>query len=355
MPTFNIIRESKPKKSFRVASVIGKFDLPSEHIIESFIGEINMPENWQIGLIVGKSGTGKTTIAKELFPDSYITRFQYSAESIVDDMPKDKSVEEITSAFNSVGFSSPPSWLKPYSALSNGQKMRVDLANAILSDRELFVFDEFTSVVDRNVAQIGSFAMQKAIRKTDKKFIAVTCHFDVEDWLLPDWVFDTDTMTFRINEGQKKNRPEIKFEIFNTSDKTIWKMFAKHHYLSHTHNNAANVFIATINDQIAGFLSVLHFPNAKYSNYKKVHRLVILPDYQGAGFGIKFLNHIAETYKNEKYKFGITTSAPSLIYALKKDKKWSCIHFGRMNAHKGLKEMAKSGATNRLVSSFIYK
>jgi ABC-type molybdenum transport system ATPase subunit/photorepair protein PhrA/GNAT superfamily N-acetyltransferase len=355
MPTFNIIRESKPKKSFRVASVIGKFDLPSEHIIESFIGDINMPENWQVGLIVGKSGTGKTTIAKELFPDSYITSFQYSAESIVDDMPKDKSVEEITSAFNSVGFSSPPSWLKPYSALSNGQKMRVDLANAILSDRELFVFDEFTSVVDRNVAQIGSFAMQKAIRKTNKKFIAVTCHFDVEDWLLPDWVFDTDTMTFRINEGQKKNRPEIKFEIFNTSDKTIWKMFAKHHYLSHTHNNAANVFIATINDQIAGFLSVLHFPNAKYSNYKKVHRLVIFPDYQGAGFGIKFLNHIAETYKNEKYKFGITTSAPSLIYALKKDKKWNCIHFGRMNAHKGLKEMAKSGATNRLVSSFIYK
>lgn len=355
MPTFNIIRESKPKKSFRVASVIGKFDLPSEHIVENFNGDINLPDNWQVGLIVGKSGTGKTTIAKELFPDSYITNFQYTSESILDDMPKDKSVEEITSAFNSVGFSSPPSWLKPYSSLSNGQKMRVDLANAILSDKEFFVFDEFTSVVDRNVAQIGSFAMQKAIRKTNKKFIAVTCHFDVEDWLLPDWVFDTDTMTFRTCEGQKKNRPAIKFEIFNTEDKTIWKMFAKHHYLSHTHNNAAKVFIATINDQIAGFLSVLHFPNAKHSNYKKVHRLVILPDYQGAGFGIKFLNHIAETYKNEKYKFGITTSAPSLIYALKKDIKWSCIHFGRMNAHKGLKEMAKSGATNRLVSSFIYK
>jgi len=85
-------------------------------------------------------------------------------------MPKNKSVEDITSAFNSVGFSSPPSWLKPYSVLSNGQKMRVDLARAILEDNQLFVFDEFTSVVDRNVAQIGSFAMQKAIRKTNKKF-----------------------------------------------------------------------------------------------------------------------------------------------------------------------------------------
>ena len=204
MPTFNIIRKTKPNKSFRVASVIGKFDLQSDEIIEQFEGNIELPDNWQIGLIVGKSGTGKTTIAKELFPEEYITNFEYSQNCILDDMPKSKSVEEITNAFNAVGFSSPPSWLKPYSVLSNGQKMRVDLANAILSDKELFVFDEFTSVVDRNVAQIGSFAMQKAIRKSNKKFIALSCHFDIQEWLLPDWVFNTDTMTFQSFEGQKK-------------------------------------------------------------------------------------------------------------------------------------------------------
>lgn len=204
MPTFDIIKEIKPNKTFRVASVMGTFDLQSENIKEHFQGEIKIPENWQIGLIVGNSGTGKTTISKHLFPDSYITTFEYNAESVLDDMPKECSVEQISKTFNSVGFSSPPSWLKPYSVLSNGEKMRCDLARAILSNNDLFVFDEFTSVVDRNVAKIGSFAMQKAIRKTNKKFIAVGCHFDVEDWLLPDWVFDTNTMTFRICEGQKK-------------------------------------------------------------------------------------------------------------------------------------------------------
>jgi ABC-type nitrate/sulfonate/bicarbonate transport system ATPase subunit/predicted acetyltransferase len=351
MPTFNIVRESKPSKTFRVASVIGKFDLPSEHIVETFNGDIDLSDEWQIGLIVGKSGTGKTTIAKELFPDAYITNFQYIEQSILDDMPKNKSVEEITSAFNAVGFSSPPSWLKPYTALSNGQKMRVDLANAILSDNDLFVFDEFTSVVDRNVAQIGSFAMQKAIRKTDKKFIAVTCHFDVEDWLLPDWVFDTDTMTFRKCEGQKKNRPEIKFEIFSTADKSIWKMFAKHHYLSHTHNNAANVYLALINDNIAGYLSVLHFPHPKAKNIKKVHRLVILPDYQGAGFGIKFLNEIGNLYKKQRDRFTIMTSAPSLIHALKKNNQWNCIRYGRVSE---VKNGVLEGTTskNRITASF---
>jgi ABC-type nitrate/sulfonate/bicarbonate transport system ATPase subunit len=350
MPTFNIIRESKPNKTFRVASVIGKFDLPSEHITETFTGNIDLSEDWQIGLIVGKSGTGKTTIAKELFPDAYITNFTYSEKSILDDMPKNKSVEEITSAFNSVGFSSPPSWLKPYTALSNGQKMRVDLANAILSDNDLFVFDEFTSVVDRNVAQIGSFAMQKAIRKTNKKFIAVTCHFDVEDWLLPDWVFDTDTMTFRKCEGQKKNRPDIKFEIFSTADKSIWKMFAKHHYLSHTHNNAAAVYLALINEQIAGYLSVLHLPN-KDPRIKKVHRLVILPDYQGAGFGIKFLNEIGKLYKKDNWRFTIVTSSPSLIYTLKKLKEWKCHHFGRTGGGNQLK-VAAGNKSKRITASF---
>jgi ABC-type polar amino acid transport system ATPase subunit/GNAT superfamily N-acetyltransferase len=355
MQTFDIIKETKPSKTFRVASVIGKFDLQSEHIVERFTGQIEMDSEWQIGLIIGKSGTGKTTIAKQLFPESYITSFEYKEETVLDDMPKTASVEEITSAFNSVGFSSPPSWLKPYSVLSNGQKMRVDLARAILSENEMFVFDEFTSVVDRNVAQIGSFAMQKAIRKTNKKFIAVTCHFDVEDWLLPDWVFDTDTMTFRKCEGQKKNRPDIKFEIYSTADKTIWKMFAKHHYLSHIHHSGAEVYLALINNHIAGFLSVLHFPNKTHKNFKKVHRLVILPDYQGAGFGVKFLTEIAKKYKKNNYIFGITTSAPSLIYSLKRNIDWICIHFGKVTPHKGLSQLKKTASTNRLVASFMIK
>jgi ABC-type ATPase with predicted acetyltransferase domain len=140
-----------------------------------------------------------------MFPDSYITEYTWSKKSIIDDMPSNKSIDEIVKTFNSVGFSTPISWLKPYSVLSNGEKMRVDLAKAILSENSLVVFDEFTSVVDRNIAKIGSYAVQKAIRKTDKKFIAVGCHFDVEEWLQPDWVFNTNTMTFFVPEKKSPN------------------------------------------------------------------------------------------------------------------------------------------------------
>ena len=353
MPTFNIVKTAEPKKTFRVASIMGKFDLESNQIKEHFEGNIDIKDNWQIGLIVGKSGSGKTTIAKQLFPDSYITNFQYSAETILDDMPKDCSVEDITKAFNSVGFSSPPSWLKSYSVLSNGEKMRVDLARAILDEQNLFVFDEFTSVVDRNVAQIGSFAMQKSIRKTNKKFIAVTCHYDVEDWLLPDWVFDTDSMTFRSNDGQKKNRPDIKFEIFKTTDKSIWKMFAKHHYLSHNHNNAAQVYLAYINNQLAGFISILHLPN-RDKTIKKVHRLVILPDYQGLSIGVKLLNDIGKIYKKDGWRFTIVTSSPSLMFSLKRQVEWVCKNIGRLPSQ-NIVEMKKTQSINRLTTSWELK
>jgi ABC-type polar amino acid transport system ATPase subunit/GNAT superfamily N-acetyltransferase len=353
MPTFDIVRKSEPKKSFRVASIIGKFDLQSNAIEERFTGNIDISDKWQIGLIVGKSGTGKTTIAKQLFENAYITNFEYDNETVLDDMPKNKSVDEITRAFNSVGFSSPPSWLKPYSVLSNGEKMRCDLARAILSENELFVFDEFTSVVDRQVAQVGSFAMQKAIRKTDKKFIAVTCHFDVEDWLLPDWVFNTDTMTFQSFEGQKKNKPDIKFEIFSCADKTIWKMFAKYHYLSHSHNNAASVYIATVNEAVAGFISILHFPHPKVKNIKKVHRLVILPDYQGIGIGGILLNSIADIYKKDNWRFNIVTSAPSLINSLKKSNSWITTRFSRTKSQSKSSTLGNMNTSkNRLTASF---
>lgn len=142
----------------------------------------------------GGSGTGKSTIAKEIYKDEYIKEFVYNKNTVVDDMPTNCSVDDITKMFYAVGFGSVTSWLKPYSVLSNGEKMRVDLARALL-EREFVVFDEFTSVVDRQVAQTACIAINKAIKRTNKKFIAVSCHYDILDWLQPDWVFDTNKMT----------------------------------------------------------------------------------------------------------------------------------------------------------------
>ena len=100
-----------------------------------------------MALFWGGSGTGKTTIAKELFSDCYVKEFEYTHPSVIDDMPKG-DIKDIERMFYAVGFGSVPSWLKPYHVLSNGEKMRCDLARALL-EKDKVCFDEFTSVVDR--------------------------------------------------------------------------------------------------------------------------------------------------------------------------------------------------------------
>ena len=352
MPNFDIIKTHTPNKSFRVASVMGKFDLQSNEIKEHFQGSIDIPENWQVGMIIGKSGSGKTTIAKQLFNDAYITNFEYGTESILDDMPESKSVDEITKMFNSVGFSTPPSWLKPYQVLSNGEKMRVDLARALLSENELIVFDEFTSVVDRQVAKIGSFAVQKAIRKTTKQFIAVSCHYDIEDWLLPDWVFDTNDMTFRLCEGQKKNRPEIRIEIFETKNSGLWNAFKKFHYLNHSLNRTAKKYIVCVNGEMAGFCSYIQL--AGHKKRKMGHRVVVFPDYQGIGIGQLIVNEVAKMVHSDGNIFSFTTTNPQLIFAFKKNPEWKITHVGRLFGQKGWESIKNSCSKSRITCSIRY-
>ena len=45
-------------------------------------------------------------------------------------------------------------------------------------------------------------------------------------------------------------------------------MFAKYHYLSHNHNNAAIVYVCFVNNVLAGFISILHTPHPKVKNLK---------------------------------------------------------------------------------------
>lgn len=208
MPSFNIIVEWQHPSSFRAQSVIGSFTLHDVKMQKQFQGTIPIEgEKWQIGVIVGRSGTGKTSIAKQLFSKEYIRGFEYTSYTVLDDFPENVPVNEITKALCNVGFASPPDWLKSYKHLSQGEKMRVDIARALCLQQQLIVFDEFTSVVDREIAKVSAYAIAKAVRRTSKQFIAVTCHYDIIDWLEPDWIFCTNDMTFskKKDEDQKSS------------------------------------------------------------------------------------------------------------------------------------------------------
>lgn len=246
-------------RSFRVEQLAGMFDVSLEaKLSERFAVELPGPEeDWTIGLVVGPSGSGKSTIARQAFGDLVYDPSDWPADkAVLDGFPESLSIKEITKTLTAVGFSSPPSWVKPYAVLSNGERFRCDLALALLSDRALVVYDEFTSVVDRTVAKIGSAAVAKALRKKriDRRFVAVTCHYDVAEWLEPDWLLDM--ASGRLARGRLR-RPPIRLEIAPVH-RSAWVLFRRHHYLNGDIHQASRCFCAYWEDQPVAFSAWLH-------------------------------------------------------------------------------------------------
>ena len=141
---------------------------------------------WNIGLIWGNSGSGKSQILNKLGKiNDVIFNNDISLVSNFDWLePKDACF-----LLSSMGLSSVPTWLRPFNKLSNGEQYRAKLAYLVGSAKEdeVILIDEYTSVVDRDVAKAMSFALQKYIRKQDKKIILASCHTDIIEWLMPDW------------------------------------------------------------------------------------------------------------------------------------------------------------------------
>lgn len=352
MPSSKFVVESKVGESFRINKVKSMFDCQINSVRREF--DVNIPIedlNWNVGLIVGASGTGKTTIAKKVF-DNYelFSGFNWRSSSVLDDFDDKFTAKEITEILCKVGFSSPPDWLKPFSVLSNGQKMRVELARLILESNEPFIYDEFTSVVDRQVAQVGSAAIQSFVRKMNKQFIAVSCHYDIAEWLEPDWIYDVNKMEF--TRGNLR-RPKINVNV-RQAEQEEWSQFMQFHYLSHDHNNSAHKYIAEINNEPVAWCSVLHFPHPKVKNMKKIHRMVVKPDYQGIGIGYKLQCIIAKMYKDRNHRVTITTSSPALIHAMNSKSEWVMTRKpSRTSESSGV--LNGSTSAQRLTASFEYK
>lgn len=190
---------SKNYDSFRANKVKSLFNAERG---DKFNLEVDLPIedlDWTLGLIVGPSGAGKTSIGSHIFPGIEITDLYADWDDdkpIIDCIDKaGNDIKVASGALSAVGLGDVPAWLRPFKALSNGQKFRAGLARVLCDSSENVIIDEFTSVVDRQIAKVGAQAFGKSWRrrKDDVKAVLLSCHYDVIEYLQPDWVYDVGT------------------------------------------------------------------------------------------------------------------------------------------------------------------
>ena len=344
MPAFDVIVESGIDLSIRARQVCGMFDCPPEEK-QRLSWQATLPiedKPWSIGLIVGPSGSGKSVCSRHLWPKEYEYTPAWDGPTVIDCFDKSLGIDAIAKALSSVGFSTIPAWLRPFGVLSNGEKFRAEIARRLIESDGLIVVDEFTSVVDRQVAKVGCHAVQKFVRKQGKQLVAVTCHADVIDWLQPDWVFDPAERAFRWR--LLRRRPEIRIEVARVPYEA-WRLFAPFHYLTAELNKAARCYGLWANGELASFVGVLHRPHPRAKNIKGVSRVVTLPDWQGLGLAFVLIDTIGAAYKSLGFRVRNYPAHPSFIRAARTTE-WRCVKkpgtYLADNAHRGPRSTVKS-------------
>lgn len=319
MPSINIVVHSEIHKSSRVKQLSAMFDVPPQDASSlQWRGDFNFDnEPWNVGLIVGPSGCGKSTIARQVFGD--MPALEWQAKSVIDDFSASLSVADISSICQSVGFNTIPAWMRPYAVLSNGERFRVEMARRLLELPDPVFVDEFTSVVDRQVAQIGAHAVQKYVRKNQRQFVAASCHYDIIDWLQPDWIFEPATMT--LTRRLLQRRPPLQIEIARVPYEA-WRQFAPFHYLTNELHKAARCFALFVNNRIASFAGVLHRPHPKVRDIMGISRNVTLPDWQGLGLAMILCEKLGAAYKAMGKRLHHYPAHPSFIRSFDHSPMW---------------------------------
>lgn len=260
------------------------------------VPEMIPPSDYKVGLIVGGSGTGKSSLLKH-FGETCKPSW---------DSTKAVASQVDPKLLMRMGLSSIPSLCRPYHVLSEGEKHRADIAFAL--ENGYPVVDEFTSVVHRDLARSICMGLRRTIdAMPDAQLVLATCHEDVAQWLCPDWVFNTNVG--KLTEGRSERRPLV----FRLSPCSIqaWPIFSRHHYMTSEINHAARCWLL-INDESrpCGFSSAIPFPRRGFKNAWREHRTVILPDYQGMGLGSRASNAVADMFYKRGCRYFSKTAHP---------------------------------------------
>lgn len=327
MQTYDVILKSDVSKSYLCKRAADSLDIDVEKkSVHNLSITADVETQFNVGLIIGSSGSGKTTLAKKIYGEDCFKILIKNELPILEQFPKDYTYEQCANILSGVGLTSVPCWIRPVYTLSNGQKSRAEAA-LLMCQNKISIIDEWTSVVDRTVAKVMSNCIQKHARKQNKQIVLLSCHYDVIEWLNPDWIIDCNKQSYENRRSlwrSSERKEKLKFEIRKIGKET-WKYFSRYHYLSENLPVGKTFFFGLFEkENQIGFLCFANYV-PKEKNKKIIfhfNRLVIHPDYAGLSLGKYFLNKCSELMKKQNYKIMGKFSSIPVYKSLIKSNLW---------------------------------
>ena len=367
-----VILKSEVNKEFRcqVAANSLDIDVEKKSIHHLKIDNINIPDKWNIGLVYGNSGSGKTTMIKHLFGDKIFEVKLDEDKPIINQLPEDMSYEDCAKMLNGIGLNSVPCWIRPVKTLSNGQRARAEAVYLMTQSDEIIFIDEWTSVVDRTVAKAMSLCLYKYAKRNNKRLVLCSCHVDILEWLNPDWMIDCNKQKFILPESEAfffNKREQLQFEI-KEIDRASWKYFSKYHYLSERlPGGKLYLYGLFYNGNQIGFQCFANYvPYTESEKLKKrkiiyhSNRTVIHPDYNGLGLGIKLINKTSELLlKKINCRIMAKFSSAPVYKAMIKQDVWKYKGFkrtfGKFPMGGGAKMTSKTGQREKGIKTYNFE
>lgn len=338
LKNYELILASPIATSFRATKAANSLDIDvnkkSKH---HFKVSADLETPYNVGLVVGASGSGKTTLAKKVWGEERFKEILDPTKPVIDQFPEAYSYDECAAMLSGVGLTAVVCWIRPAATLSNGQRARAECALQMARDASegIVVIDEWTSVVDRTVAKVMSHCIQKHARKTNRQIVLLSCHYDVLEWLNPNWIIDCNRQEYVDRRDlcrSFKRSDQLQFDIREV-DRSSWRYFSKYHYLT---ENLPGGHIWTFGlfqgDAQIGFQCFANYvPHRDKDTPMQIHsnRTVIHPDYAGLGMGIKLINETSEHMASRGFDVRAKFSSTPVYLHMKRQPEWQLISIDR--------------------------
>lgn len=266
------------------------------------IADITIPKKFDVIYVTGESGSGKTTILKE------IMKHQNYCDYHISDEIKNKPIflaggvenqQETIGYLTSVGLSDATMWLNNYYMLSDSQQARFEIAIKMMN-QDIICVDEFLSTLDRKTALPVAYSIQKAIRRSNKKLIVTTAHSDLGDYLKPDITIYGKAFpsTWMVYENVYNNQNPILEDLslkYVSKDDYRDCMLAELHYKGKYTGGTKEYLFAYYKDELIGLLvSTFNM----HTNGRRISRVVVHPSYRGCGVAKSLIQKYITDFPN---------------------------------------------------------